>query len=104
MTTPTNPSSDPVEEIKKLLKDYYVYMKQCDLAADSRDSHTTVKNAINDANKVTDYIAAKINRLLVESRLIELDLLEQAINQGRDMNEYKLLRLAELTNQLNEEG
>lgn len=32
----------------------------------------------------------------VESRMIELDLLEQAINQGRDMNEYKLMRLAEL--------
>jgi len=32
-----------------------------------------------------------------EARLIELDLLEQAINAGRDMNQFKLQRLAALT-------
>jgi len=35
---------------------------------------------------------------LVESaRLVELDLLEQAINLGWDMNKYKLYRLEKLT-------
>ncbi len=32
-----------------------------------------------------------------EARLIELDLLEQAINAGREMNSYKLQRLVALT-------
>ena len=32
----------------------------------------------------------------LDARLVELDLLEQAINAGRDMNAYKLQRLADL--------
>ena len=55
-------------------------------------------NILNEISDSLDNTEAKINRLIVEGRLIELDLLEQAINQGRDMNEYKLLRLKELNN------
>jgi len=36
----------------------------------------------------------------VRARFVELDLLEQAINQGRDMNKYKLQRLADLEKRL----
>ena len=38
-----------------------------------------------------------LRRLITDARLVELDLLEQAINQGRDMYSYKLQRLEALT-------
>lgn len=60
-----------------------------------------------DENVRADFKAALTRLLLLqrqEARLIELDLLEQAINQGRDMNKYKLQRLASLETQLEKEG
>lgn len=46
------------------------------------------------------FIEALIREMITEAqseaRLIELDLLEQAINTGWDMNEYKMHRLKEL--------
>jgi len=39
----------------------------------------------------------EVEQIIREERLIELDLLEQAINQGRDMNKYKMMRLEALT-------
>lgn len=44
--------------------------------------------------------AAELDRRVVEGRLIELDLLEQAINAGRDMNAHKMQRLRALESQL----
>lgn len=43
-----------------------------------------------------------IKRLVLEGRLVELDLLEQAINTGWDMNKFKLYRLAKLQNELDQ--
>jgi hypothetical protein len=40
-------------------------------------------------------------RIRQEARLVELDLLEQAINGKWDMNEYKLYRLAQLKDTTN---
>lgn len=37
----------------------------------------------------------------LEARLIELDLLEQAINEGRDIKVFKLQRLIDLKRRLN---
>lgn len=37
----------------------------------------------------------------LDARLVELDLLEQAINAGRDMSAYKLQRLADLKVRIN---
>lgn len=44
-------------------------------------------------------LESKHSREIVAGRLTELDLLEQAINQGRDMYEYKMERLDKLTTQ-----
>ena len=59
-----------------------------------------------DPNAVADALAAisaYTQRQVLEGRLIELDLLEQAINAGtKDMNLYKLHRLKKLTQQLND--
>jgi BMFP domain-containing protein YqiC len=40
--------------------------------------------------------AQQVREAEIKARFVELDLLEQAINQGRDMNAYKLQRLADL--------
>jgi len=45
---------------------------------------------------------ARNNRHALEQRLVELDLLEQAINQGRDISKFKLQRLADLTKRLDQ--
>jgi hypothetical protein len=42
-------------------------------------------------------LTSRIKEHATNARLVELDLLEQAINQGWDMNRYKLHRLKELT-------
>lgn len=36
----------------------------------------------------------------LKARLIELDLLEQALNEGRDMKKYKLQRLTDIKSRL----
>jgi hypothetical protein len=54
--------------------------------------------------EATEYIGGYVRKLVdhvaaaraFEARFIELDLLEQAINAGRDMNQYKMQRLAQL--------
>jgi hypothetical protein len=42
-------------------------------------------------------LTKQIMDLVESARLVELDLLEQAINLGWDMNKYKLYRLEKLT-------
>jgi hypothetical protein len=57
-------------EIAESLKHYYLYMKQCELAGDSKISHTAVKGAINDANELNEKIIDQILNLIA-SRLEE---------------------------------
>lgn len=64
----------------------------------TRETH---KGAVN---RVRIRAKSQLTALLNEARLIELDLLEQAINDGRDMNAYKLQRLAELDSMRTGEG
>lgn len=47
-----------------------------------------------------DVLVGFIRDREVRARFVELDLLEQAINQGRDMYKYKLQRLADLEKRL----
>jgi hypothetical protein len=42
-------------------------------------------------------LTSQLRQLIFHARLVELDLLEQAINQYRDMTAYKLRRLEVLT-------
>jgi hypothetical protein len=51
---------------------------------------------------LTDYcvLRTEVNQKCLEARLIELDLLEQALNDGRDLKAYKLQRLENLTQRL----
>lgn len=60
-----------------------------------------------DAPKAVYMIEAELTDLVelidtenTNSRLVELDLLEQALNDGRDMHQYKMMRLKELTNDI----
>lgn len=48
-------------------------------------------------------IQAYTAKKVLEGRLIELDLLEQALNSGWDMNKYKRYRLTSLTSGQNDE-
>lgn len=56
-----------------------------------------VANGAMQPMKSANDILAIIEQQVTEGRLIELDLLEQALNEGRDIEQYKLQRLAALT-------
>lgn len=49
-------------------------------------------------NKVTNPELETLECL--DARLVELDLLEQAINDGRDIEQYKLQRLADIKSRM----
>lgn len=59
----------------------------------TRAFHQGYSKGIDDARAIED---RSINREKVKARLIELDLLEQALNDGRDLQAYKLQRLEAL--------
>lgn len=59
---------------------------------------------LDEAEELQKLLESDRTRYETEARLIELDLLEQAINQGRDMYEYKMQRLETLQAQLNKEN
>lgn len=47
-------------------------------------------------------IAAKLASIELKARLVELDMLEQAINSGSNIQGHKLLRLEDLTARLDQ--
>lgn len=79
-------------------------MKTTNLDTPLQQFERLVRANINESefkNADREYLSTEIidfaKQLIREQRLIELDLLEQAINQGRDMNKYKMMRLEALT-------
>lgn len=76
------------ESLEEILDSYAKYQYQ--LYVDNDGSYQLNKREASEA------IQAYCKQQVIEGRLIELDLLEQAINQGRDMNEYKMMRLKDL--------
>lgn len=82
--------------------------KESDIEHQPVDIETKIKALKRpDAPKAVYMIEAELTDLVelidtenTNSRLVELDLLEQALNDGRDMHQYKMMRLKELTNDI----
>lgn len=84
----------------------YLYHINAEVHPELYQAIATLRQLINEEYKPERSISSQliytilepaIQQLIREERLIELDLLEQAINQGRDMNKYKMMRLEALT-------
>ena len=72
---------------------YGKYDDQCFHIFEESGSNTMTKTQ-------AEAIKAYTDTKMLKARLVELDLLEQAINLGQDINEFKMYRLGELTAQL----
>lgn len=55
-----------MSKLDKLLKDYYLYMKYHETAADSKVSHTTVSTSMDDANILHNGAKQAIKELFLE--------------------------------------
>ena len=82
---------DKLAEIKKILKDYYLYMRYHETAADTKVSHTTAKTSITNAVELENATANAIMKIVREAKLAEL-LVEARLDEIRqnfgDVNRF----------------
>lgn len=76
--------SDLDTKLREILKHYYLYLKNCELAGDSKISHTAVKGAINDANDLNDKIVAQIKQAMADENYVKVydTTLAQGVSEG----------------------